>query len=77
VAEAAQILAKQVIGATHVAWNFSGVGDEMEVLFEGFDSLRETVCFAIDFAKIEIREGFEGAEPAGVEESGFGSRRIA
>jgi hypothetical protein len=77
VAEAAQILAKQVIGATHVAWNFSGVGDEMEVLFEDFDSLRETLRFAVDFAKIEIREGFEGTEPAGVEESGFGSRRIA
>jgi hypothetical protein len=49
----------------------------MDVLFEGFDGLRETLRFAIDFAKIEISEGFEGTEPAGVEESGFGSRKIA
>jgi hypothetical protein len=75
-AEAAQILAKQVIGAAHVAWNFSGVGNEMDVLFEGFDGLRETLRCAIDFAKIEIREGFEATEPAGVEEGGFGSRKI-
>jgi hypothetical protein len=77
VAEAAQILAKQVIGATHVAWNFPRVGDKMDVLLEGFDRLGETLRFAIDFAKIEISEGFRGTEPAGVEESGFGSRKIA
>ena len=76
-AEAAKILAQQVIGATHVAWNFPGVGDEMNVLFEGFDGLGETLRFAIDFAKIEISEGFEGTEPASMEESGFGSRKIA
>ena len=76
-AEAAQILAKQVIGATHVAWNFPGVGYEVNVLFEGFEGLRETLRFAIDFAKVEISEGFKGTEPAGMEESGFGSRKIA
>src|SRR5258708_16983502 len=48
----------------------------MDVLFEGFDGLRETLRCAIDFAKIEIREGFEATEPAGVEEGGFGSRKI-
>ena len=75
--EAAQILAKQIIGATHVAWNFPWVGDEVDVLFEGFDGLGEALRLAIDFAKIEISEGFEGTEPAGVEERGFGSRKIA
>src|SRR5580704_437118 len=77
VAKAAQILAKQVIGATHVAWNFPGVGDEMDVLFEGFDGLGETLRFAIDFAKIEISEEFIGTEALGMQERGFGSGKIA
>jgi len=75
-AEAAQILAKQVIGAAHIARHFSGVGNEMDVLFKGFDGLGEALRFAIDFAKIEIREGFLATEPAGVKESGFGRRKI-
>lgn len=49
----------------------------MDVLFQGFNGLWETLCCAIDFAKIEISEGFEGTQLAGVEKSGFGSRKIA
>jgi hypothetical protein len=49
----------------------------MEIFFEGFDGLGETLRFAIDFAKIEISEEFLGTEPRGMEKSGFGSAKIA